>query len=200
MTASLQYSEFGYPDAHGSHMHYHILPHLMTLASPTIPGMRVLNLGCGNGVLCGEFLKLGCQVVGIDLSLEGIALARKSYPEGRFELMGANESILERLQEPPFDLVVSAEVVEHVYAPRSWAKGTFNAVKPGGRLICSTPYHEYFKNLLISILGKWDPTRIRSEMEVTSNSVAENRCPRCLSKRDFPSAGFAAQDAYRICG
>jgi 2-polyprenyl-3-methyl-5-hydroxy-6-metoxy-1,4-benzoquinol methylase len=47
-------------------------------------------------------------------------------------------------------------VVEHLYAPREWARGCFAALKPGGHLICTTPYHGYFKNLVLSLLGRWD--------------------------------------------
>lgn len=132
------------------------MPHVLALAAPIHPGMRVLDVGCGNGAICGEMLRKGCTVVGLDLSNEGIQMARQTHPEGRFELMEADEHILERLNEPPFDLVISTEVVEHVYAPRSWAKGCMHALKPGGHLVCSTPYHGYLKNLSISVLGKWD--------------------------------------------
>src|SRR5436189_41464 len=56
----------------------------------------------------------------------------------------------------PFDIVVSTEVVEHLYAPRVWARACFQALKQGGRFICTTPYHGYWKNLAISLLGHWD--------------------------------------------
>lgn len=72
------------------------------------------------------------KVVGIDLSQEGILLARRTYPGTRFEILAADEQILDRLQEAAFDLVISTEVVEHVYARRRWAVGCFNALKPGG--------------------------------------------------------------------
>lgn len=35
-------------------------------------------------------------------------------------------------------------------------QGCFQALKPGGRFICTTPYHGYLKNLALSIMGKWD--------------------------------------------
>lgn len=114
------------------------------------------HVGCGNGAACGQFLELGCSVVGVDLSESGIKIARQAYPNGRFELLPADERLLENLRESPFDLVVSTEVVEHLYSPRAWATGCFRALKPGGRLICTTPYHGYLKNLVISFLGKWD--------------------------------------------
>jgi 2-polyprenyl-3-methyl-5-hydroxy-6-metoxy-1,4-benzoquinol methylase len=156
MSTSLQYRDFGYKDASGSHMYRHLMPKVLALAAPITPGTRVLDVGCGNGAICGEMIRQGCEVVGIDLSEEGIQQARKTHPQGRFELMEADEKILDRLNEPAFDLIISTEVVEHVYAPRSWASGCFHALKPGGRLICSTPYHGYLKNLTLSILGKWD--------------------------------------------
>lgn len=64
--------------------------------------------------------------------------------------------MIDHLQAPAFDLVISTEVIEHVYAPREWAKGCLRALRPGGRLICTTPYHGYVKNLAISLLGRWD--------------------------------------------
>jgi len=92
----------------------------------------------------------------VDLSESGIQIARKSHPGGRFELLPADERLLENLRESPFDLVVTTEVVEDLYAPREWARGCFLALKAGGRLICTTPYHGYLKNLVLSLLGKWD--------------------------------------------
>jgi 2-polyprenyl-3-methyl-5-hydroxy-6-metoxy-1,4-benzoquinol methylase len=137
-------------------MHQRLMPRVVALAGVLASETRVLDVGCGNGALCGEFIRRGCQVVGIDLSRQGISLARRTYPGTRFETLPADEQIMDRLQEPAFDLVISTEVVEHLYAPRSWAVGCFNALKPGGRLICTTPYHGYLKNLILSLLSKWD--------------------------------------------
>jgi 2-polyprenyl-6-hydroxyphenyl methylase/3-demethylubiquinone-9 3-methyltransferase len=150
------YKDFGFKSADASHMHRHFMPKVLALAGELKPGIRVLDVGCGNGFTCGEFLKRGCTVVGIDLSEQGIAQARRAHPQGRFELLPADDQLLARLNEAPFDLVVSTEVVEHLYDPRSYARGCFAALKPGGRFICTTPYHGYFKNLLISLAGKWD--------------------------------------------
>jgi 2-polyprenyl-3-methyl-5-hydroxy-6-metoxy-1,4-benzoquinol methylase len=151
-----EYCEFGFRTSDASHMHKHFMPCVLSFAQPLRPGMRILDVGCGNGYACGQFLESGGRVVGIDLSAEGIELARATYPKGRFELMAADEEILARLNEDPFDIVISTEVVEHLYQPRLWAKACFAALKPGGRFICTTPYHGYLKNLLISLLGQWD--------------------------------------------
>jgi 2-polyprenyl-6-hydroxyphenyl methylase/3-demethylubiquinone-9 3-methyltransferase len=150
-----EYTDYGFQRAGPSHMHSRFMRHIFDFAQCK-EGMRVLDIGCGNGYACGEFLKHGCTVVGIDLSQSGITLARRAYPQGRFEAVSADSKILEHLREEPFDLIVSTEVVEHLYSPREYARGAFDALKPGGRFICTTPYHGYLKNLLISLLNKWD--------------------------------------------
>lgn len=153
---TLPYKDFGYTDAEAGHMHQHFMPQVLSLAGTLPVGTRVLDVGCGNGFACGVFLNHGCQVVGIDLSAQGIDEARRAHPNGRFELMEADAHLLERLGEKPFDIVISTEVVEHVYAPRLYAKGIYGALRNGGRFICTTPYHGYLKNLALSLLNKWD--------------------------------------------
>lgn len=154
---STRYKDYGFRDASPSHMHRHFLPPLFELAeSLPAPNKRVLDVGCGNGAAAGQFLARGYEVVGIDLSATGIELARKNFPTGRFEIMAADEHILENLGCAPFDIVISTEVVEHLYAPRMYIAGCYKAVRRGGRFICSTPYHGYLKNLAIAIAGKSD--------------------------------------------
>ena len=150
------YRDFGFANECASHMHHLIFPALLTLGGRLGPGTRVLDVGCGNGFVAGELLQRGCEVVGVDLSATGIERARRAHPSGRFELMAADSGLLERLGCEPFDAVVSTEVVEHLYAPRPYARGCFDALRPGGRFICSTPYHGYTKNLVLSVLNKWD--------------------------------------------
>jgi len=153
---SHEYRDYGFANSAESHMHEHFMPLVLEFAGRLNPGTRVLDVGCGNGAACGAFIERGCDVVGVDLSEQGIEWARSAHPQGRFELLAADADILQRLDEPPFDLVISTEVVEHLYAPREWARGCFAALKPGGHLICTTPYHGYWKNLLLSLFGKWD--------------------------------------------
>jgi TrmH family RNA methyltransferase len=98
----------------------------------------------------------GWQVVGVDPSVSGIERARLSHPDVRFEALFAGADLLERLEVEPFDLVVSTEVVEHLYAPREWATAAHGALRPGGTFLCSTPYHGYLKNLVLALTGKLD--------------------------------------------
>ena len=150
------YKDYGWKTAAASHMHVRFMPFVFEFAGLLPPGARVLDVGCGNGFTCGEFLKRGYRVVGVDLSSEGITIARQKYAAGRFEVLAADANVLENLKEGPFDLVVSTEVVEHLYDPRAYASGCWAALKRGGRFICTTPYHGYLKNLVLALAGKWD--------------------------------------------
>jgi 2-polyprenyl-3-methyl-5-hydroxy-6-metoxy-1,4-benzoquinol methylase len=156
LPAQTEYKDYGFASSAASLMHPRFMPPILALCGALRPGSRVLDVGCGNGYTAGQFLARGYTVVGIDLSDTGINLARKTYPAGRFEILPADGQLLDRLGEDPFDLVVSTEVVEHLYAPRPYAAGCYQALKPGGRFICTTPYHGYLKNLALSVMGHWD--------------------------------------------
>lgn len=133
----------------------YIGPAIARLIEPITQETRILDVGCGNGFFAGPFAQR-CHVVGIDPSDQGITIARREFPRARWERMAAVPEILELLDAPPFDFVLSVEVIEHVYLPRLWAKACFNALRPGGTLIATTPYHGYLKNLMLSITDAWD--------------------------------------------
>ena len=150
------YKDYGFPNAAPDHMFGRISRAVFGLTGPLKAGTRVLDIGCGAGVLCDAFQRRGCQAVGIDLSESGITLARQHFPGCRFELLGVNELTLDRLGETPFDIVVSTEVIEHLYAPRLLPRTAFTALKPGGLFVVTTPYHGFLKNLAISLCNHWD--------------------------------------------
>lgn len=150
------YRDYGFSSDQPSHMHRHFMPVVLALAGTVGTGTRVLDVGCGNGAALQAFAQAGCTVVGVDLSAKGVAIARQGVPTGRFEVLPADGCLLQNLAERPFDIVISTEVIEHLYAPRAYARGCFDAVRPGGRFICTTPYHGYLKNLALSVAGHWD--------------------------------------------
>lgn len=152
----MSYKDYGYKSPSACHMLGRILPVLDRMLGPLPMGSRILDIGCGNGALAGHFLAAGMQVVGVDLSESGISIARANYPQGRFEIIGADADLLRALDADPFDAVISTEVIEHLYDPRAFAFTAFAAVRPGGQFVCTTPYHGYAKNLGLSLAGKWD--------------------------------------------
>lgn len=118
-----------------------------------LEGVRsICDLGCGNGHITGRLAKLGYRVTGVDASATGIAIARRAYPEVEFVegLMG------EELNLGPFDLVVSSDVIEHLYRPADLLEAAGAVLKPGGQILLGTPYHGYLKNLVLAATGKMD--------------------------------------------
>ena len=150
MAIPFKYSKAGLQGCHA-----YVLPCVLSICCD-LPPSRILDVGCGNGSVALELAKRGHSVVGIDLSESGVRVARESCPQGRFELLPADNNILKNLGEEPFDLVYSCEVVEHLYDPRSFMAGCYAATKFKGSFICTTPYHGYWKNLAISIAGGWE--------------------------------------------
>src|SRR4051812_2267295 len=104
---TLPYQGHQYSGAGPGHMHGRLMPAVFDFAGRLGSPVRVLDVGCGNGFLAGEFLKRGCKVAGIDLSNSGIEIARQNHPAGRFEVMAVSENMLKDLGEAPFDLVLS---------------------------------------------------------------------------------------------
>lgn len=118
------------------------------------PPQRAFDLGCGSGATAGMLSGLGFDVTGVDPSESGIALAKAAYPSCRFEVASAYDDLAALFGR--FPLVVSFEVVEHVYDPRRYARTLNDLVEPGGTAIISTPYHGYLKNLTLALTGKLD--------------------------------------------
>lgn len=149
--------QYGWESAEAPHSCAYINPAIRRLVRES--GARdVLDAGCGNGPLCAELAEDGVHIVGIDGDREGIEIARAHYPHIRFEVATFEESSLDLGATPDgrFDCVVSTEVVEHLYAPHEFARFCFEALRPGGTLVVSTPYHGYLKNLALSVTNMWD--------------------------------------------
>jgi 2-polyprenyl-3-methyl-5-hydroxy-6-metoxy-1,4-benzoquinol methylase len=147
--ASPPIAEFGWKE--GKSAHYDFLhPLIVDLVLGT--GARsALDAGCGKGVLAARLARAGLEVTGLDADATGIRFARLLDTPARFHI-GTFD------QAPPkqFDLVCSTEVIEHLYNPDALVAFCHKALKPGGTLVISTPYHGYLKNLAISLTGGWD--------------------------------------------
>jgi len=101
----------------------------------TSPGtLRICDFGCGRGWLAGEMTKFG-NVVGVDLSPEGVELAQKAWPNVRFEV----GDVTKWRPGYEFDLVVSSEVLEHIVDKRSFVETVCAILRPGGYVILTTP-------------------------------------------------------------
>jgi 2-polyprenyl-3-methyl-5-hydroxy-6-metoxy-1,4-benzoquinol methylase len=147
---------YGWSSAQGPHSCNYLAPRVLEL----LAGLhinRVLDLGAGNGSLCGELAANGYDTVGVEFDAEGVTLARRAHPRVPFHRFGVQDDPAELMQrEEPFDAVVSTEVIEHLFAPHLLPRYAAAALRPGGYLVISTPYHGYLKNLALSLAGAWD--------------------------------------------
>jgi 2-polyprenyl-3-methyl-5-hydroxy-6-metoxy-1,4-benzoquinol methylase len=118
-----------------------------------LDGVRsICDLGCGNGHISGRLAALGYNVTGVDASASGIQIAQRAYPGVEFV-----QALIDRdLSIGQFDLVISSDVIEHLYRPSDLLEATGSLVKPGGQVLLGTPYHGYLKNLMLAASGRMD--------------------------------------------
>lgn len=115
---------------------------------------QIFELGCGNGSVANELAKRGFDVTGVDPSPDGLSYAKEHYPHLKIFHGSAYDDLAERYGK--FPIVLSLEVVEHLYFPRKFAAVLNDLLLPGGTAVISTPYHGYWKNLALSLSAKMD--------------------------------------------
>lgn len=150
-------SGYRYADAGGSPSHDYLLPTVLRLLDGldvSERDKRLFELGCGNGSVARGLTQRGWDVTGVDPSAEGIAHANHCHPELKLHTGSAYDNLAGQYGQ--FPVVLSLEVVEHVFAPRHYARTLFELVAAGGSAIISTPYHGYWKNLAMAVSGRMD--------------------------------------------
>ncbi len=117
---------------------------------------KLLDAGCGSGFVSNWLSGLGHKVWGCDYSASGVELAKEHFPDVEYfqaDLIAGPPSIM---PEGGYDGIVSVEVIEHLYDPEAFLKNLYSAIRPGGFIILTTPYHGYVKNLTLSVINQWD--------------------------------------------
>lgn len=155
--ATVDISGYVYEDSALNASHEYLLPAVTEiLASLNLPHgrKRIFELGCGNGAIADALTIQGYQVTGVDASVQGIQQAQRTRPHLSLQLGSVYDHL--SVQHGRYPVVLSLEVVEHLYAPRDFAKTLFDLVEPSGTAIVSTPYHGYWKNLALALTGKMD--------------------------------------------
>lgn len=119
-----------------------------------LDGKRVLDIGCGGGILSESMARMGAEVTGIDLSEPSISVARLHALESElsvdYECIAAEDFAAENASR--FDVVTCLELLEHVPDPASTVAACAEAVKPGGYVFFST-LNRNPKSWLFAIVG-----------------------------------------------
>jgi 2-polyprenyl-3-methyl-5-hydroxy-6-metoxy-1,4-benzoquinol methylase len=152
--SDMQARGYRWRDASHNASHGYLLPALFSILDEIGGERRCFDLGCGNGSVARAVSLRGWSVTGVDPSDEGIVQARRAYPDLALHQAEADPGLAERFGR--FPVVYSLEVVEHVYAPRVFARTLAALTQPEGVAIVSTPYHGYWKNLALAVTGRMD--------------------------------------------
>jgi len=155
---TVEHSSFGYRHNEASCAHEYLLPTLLKAINEISGGrsLKVLDIGCGNGYVASKLAATGNSVTGIDVSSDGIEIARRSFPNVSYSVCSIYDERLADNVETQVDCVVSLEVVEHLFYPRKLFEQSHRVLVNGGSLLVSTPYHGYLKNFALSVTNGWD--------------------------------------------
>jgi 2-polyprenyl-6-hydroxyphenyl methylase/3-demethylubiquinone-9 3-methyltransferase len=116
-------------------------------------GLRLLDIGCGGGLLSEPMARLGADVVGADAAERNIPVARVHAEQSGLEI-DYRHTTAEALAAAGerFDVVLNMEVVEHVPDPLAYLSACQALLKPGGLMICST-INRNPKSFAMAIVG-----------------------------------------------
>jgi len=120
-----------------------------------LAGQRVLDVGCGGGILADAMARKGADVLGIDLSSKSLKVAQLHALEAQTAGVAYREVSAEALaaeQAGSFDVVTCMEMLEHVPDPGSIVRACATLVKPGGWVFFST-LNRSPKSFLFAVVG-----------------------------------------------
>lgn len=115
-------------------------------------GLRVLDIGCGAGLLCEPLSRLGAQVIGVDPSASNIAAAKLHADKSHLAIDYRCTTVEEIDPRERFDIVLAMEVVEHVTDVGLFLKRCASMLKPNGLMVVST-LNRNWKSFALAIVG-----------------------------------------------
>jgi len=118
-----------------------------------LKGLRLLDIGCGGGLLSEPMARLGASVIGADAAEGNIPVA-KIHAEQSGLTIDYRHTTAETLAQAgeQFDVILNMEVVEHVSDPSAYMAACHALLKPGGLMLCST-INRNPKSYLMAIIG-----------------------------------------------
>ena len=123
-------------------------------ADRPLDGLRVLDIGCGGGLLCEPMVRLGATVTGVDALERNLKTAKTHAEQVGVEVDYRHGTIEQMVEagETPYDVVLNMEVIEHVANPPEFMADCAAMVKPGGLMLCST-INRTLKAFAFAIVG-----------------------------------------------
>ncbi|HSF64398.1 MAG TPA: bifunctional 2-polyprenyl-6-hydroxyphenol methylase/3-demethylubiquinol 3-O-methyltransferase UbiG [Paracoccaceae bacterium] len=116
-------------------------------------GLRLLDIGCGGGLLAEPMARLGADVVGADAAARNIPVARLHAEQSGLAIDYRHTTAEDMAAAgETFDVVLNMEVVEHVPDPLEYLTACQRLLRPGGLMVCST-LNRNAKSYLMAIIG-----------------------------------------------
>ena len=123
-------------------------------------GKKVLDVGCGGGILAEEFARLDCQVIGVDPSASSLATARAHAQQVGLDIdyrVGVGEDL--PFADDSFEIVYCSDVLEHVNDLEKVISEIARVLKPGGTFLYDTINRTFpSKLVMIKLLQEWKST------------------------------------------
>lgn len=161
-----------------------------------LAGLRVLDIGCGGGLVCEPLARMGAQVTGLDPADDNIRAAR-AHAEPQNLAINYRTGLIEDLAAAgeTFDAVLCLEVVEHVPDVEAFVKICAGTVRPGGLMIVST-INRNLKSYALAIVAAeyvlgWLPRGTHQwERFVTPDELARSAAAAGLGPPRFSGITF----------
>jgi 2-polyprenyl-6-hydroxyphenyl methylase/3-demethylubiquinone-9 3-methyltransferase len=120
-------------------------------------GRRLLDVGCGGGLVCEPMRRLGFEVVGVDAADESLDIARAHAAGAGLEIDYREQTVEAMLAagEPSFDVVLALEVVEHVVDPAAFLTDCARLLPPGGLMIAATLNRTFRSFALAKVVAEY---------------------------------------------
>jgi len=129
---------------------------------PVLARLKLLDIGCGAGILSEPMARLGAEVTGLDPAPGNVEMAQAHAEDAGLEISYRKQTAEELLEAgESFDVVCAMEVVEHVRDPARFIAAAAKLVRPGGLFFCST-LNRTLKSFALAIVGaeyvlRWVP-------------------------------------------
>lgn len=159
----------------------------------------ILDVGCGGGWVAKSLLPLNRTVVSFDIALNNCVKALTRHPSPRHFAVNGDVLALP-FKQNTFDVIISAEVIEHVVDTNAYIDNLLRVVKPGGKVIISTPYNESIQHSLCIHCNHMTPhnAHIHSFNERSLDSILANHEGVVLKTRALSNKVLLFLRGYKL--
>jgi len=161
--------------------HFKIEPNIQK----PLAGLKILDIGCGGGLLCEPLTRLGADVTGIDASEKNIKVAKLHSEEMNLKIKYINASPEQLNLRNKFDIILNMEIVEHVSNVEIFIKNCSELISKNGIMFVST-INKNLKSYLFAIVGaeyvlRWLPIGTHD----WNNFLKPNELENIVTKNNF---------------